>query len=83
MNFTLSIAVDGIDEIKRLPQPNSHLDLKGAVLNVKAMEGLDTWKPLPLIHKVANIDSDYSKIELTITVNIYLNKVFPKAYFSC
>jgi len=38
-----------VDEIKRLPEPESQLDLESAVLNAKDLNGLDTWKSIPSI----------------------------------
>ena len=49
---TPSLVVSGVGEIKRLPEPESQLDLESAVLNAKDLNGLDTWKSIPSIQQV-------------------------------
>ncbi|XP_065058871.1 phospholipase B1, membrane-associated-like [Rhopilema esculentum] len=44
---TINLTVSNIAEIQRLPEAKSHSDLEGAVLNIKEVKGLESWKPLP------------------------------------
>eukprot|EP00112_Aurelia_sp_Birch-Aquarium-sp1_P007031 Seg1768.5 transcript_id=Seg1768.5/GoldUCD/mRNA.D3Y31 product="Phospholipase B1 membrane-associated" protein_id=Seg1768.5/GoldUCD/D3Y31 len=43
---TINITVSNLEEVKKLPEPTSHHDLEGVVLNSKDPKGLEKWKPL-------------------------------------